>query len=48
LIGTEAYEALNLEFLTEHITAFCLAALGLRAPLNRAGESSGDRANAGP
>ena len=39
LIGTEAYEALDVEFLTGHITAFCLAALGLAPPLDRAGES---------
>jgi hypothetical protein len=48
LIGTEAYESLDLEFLTDHITAFCSAALGLAAPLNAAGESGGARANAGP
>lgn len=39
LIGNEAYEALDLEFLTEHITGFCLAALGLGPALNAAGES---------
>ena len=28
LIGREAYHTLDLDFLTEHITSFCLAALG--------------------
>ncbi|SIO59571.1 transcriptional regulator, TetR family [Singulisphaera sp. GP187] len=41
LIGTDAFEALDLDFLTEHIATFCLAALGLVPPLNAAGESSG-------
>jgi hypothetical protein len=39
LIGTAAYEAMDLEFLTDHITSFCLAALGLIPPLNEAGEA---------
>jgi AcrR family transcriptional regulator len=39
LIGIEAYEAMDLEFLTDHITSFCLAALGLIPPLNEAGEA---------
>ena len=38
LIGAEAYEALDLDYLTDHITSFCLAALGLVPPLNEAGE----------
>src|SRR5215208_1287796 len=38
LIGEAAYRALDLEFLTDHITAFCLAALGLGPVLNAAGE----------
>ena len=41
LVGSEAYERLDLDFLTEHITAFCLAVLGLTPPLDEAGESAG-------
>ncbi len=41
LIGEDGYRALDVDFLTDHITAFCLAALGLGPTLNRAGESSG-------
>jgi TetR/AcrR family transcriptional regulator, regulator of cefoperazone and chloramphenicol sensitivity len=41
LIGAEAYEAMDLEFLTDHITSFSLAALGLIPPLNEAGEAVG-------
>jgi AcrR family transcriptional regulator len=41
LIGTEAYGALDLEFLTDHIAGFCLAALGQAAPFNEAGEPVG-------
>jgi AcrR family transcriptional regulator len=37
LIGPEAFGALDLEFLTDHITSFCLAALGSIPPLNQAG-----------
>jgi AcrR family transcriptional regulator len=37
LIGQEALGALDLEFLTDHITSFCLAALGSIPPLNQAG-----------
>jgi TetR/AcrR family transcriptional regulator, regulator of cefoperazone and chloramphenicol sensitivity len=37
LIGPEAFHALDLEFLTDHITSFCLAALGSIPPLNQAG-----------
>ncbi len=37
LIGSEAYETLDLDYLTEHITAFTLAALGLAAPFDRDG-----------
>lgn len=40
LVGAEAYAALDLDYLTEHITSFCLAALGLAPPLNEAGESA--------
>ena len=37
LIGLEALEALDVDYLTDHITAFCLAAFGLGPPFNRAG-----------
>ena len=43
LIGAEAYEALDLDYLSGHITGFCLAALGQGPPLNEAGEwTAGD------
>ena len=38
LIGDEGYRALDLDYLTDHITAFCLAALGMGPTLNQAGE----------
>ncbi len=47
LIGAEAMEALDLDFLTEHITTFCLAALGQVPPLSVAGETTPDPATAG-
>jgi AcrR family transcriptional regulator len=47
LIGTEAMEALDLDFLTEHITTFCLAALGQVPPLDAAGETAANPAAAG-
>ena len=40
LIGDEGYRALDLDYLTDHITAFCLAALGMGPALNQAGEPS--------
>ena len=40
LIGPDAYAALDLTFLTDHITGFTLAALGLAPPLDRAGVPS--------
>ncbi len=40
LIGDEGYRALDLDYLTGHITAFCLAALGMGPTLNQAGEPS--------
>ena len=40
LIGEEGYRALDLDYLTNHITAFCLAALGMGPTLNQAGEPS--------
>ena len=39
LIGVDAFRALDLDYLTEHITSFCLAALGSRPPLNAEGET---------
>jgi AcrR family transcriptional regulator len=46
LVGTEAMAGLDLDFLTEHITTFCLAALGQVPPLNAAGETAADEAAA--
>jgi AcrR family transcriptional regulator len=40
LIGAKAYHNLDLDFLTEHISSFCLAAFGCLPPLNDAGETS--------
>ena len=42
LIGPEGYRALDLDYLTDHITGFCLAALGLGPTLNEAGEPTPD------
>jgi AcrR family transcriptional regulator len=39
VIGSEAYQALDLDYLTDHISGLCLAALGLAPPLNEAGVS---------
>ena len=33
LIGREAFEALGVDYLTDHISHFCLAAMGLEPPL---------------
>ena len=44
LIGPEAYGTLDLNYLTDHITSFCLAALGCLPPLNDAGETLSDAA----
>jgi AcrR family transcriptional regulator len=38
LIGPDSFGSLDLDFLTDHITSFCLAALGSSPPLNEAGE----------
>jgi AcrR family transcriptional regulator len=46
LIGRAAHEALDIEYLTDHITSFCLAALGCAPPINEAGESLGQAASA--
>jgi AcrR family transcriptional regulator len=35
LIGEQAFAELDVDYLTDHITTFCLAALGLAPPLNR-------------
>jgi TetR/AcrR family transcriptional regulator, regulator of cefoperazone and chloramphenicol sensitivity len=40
LVGARGMERLDHDYLTEHITTFCLAALGHVAPLNRSGESA--------
>jgi AcrR family transcriptional regulator len=37
LIGVEGYRALDLDYLTDHITSYCLAALGLGPALDDAG-----------
>jgi AcrR family transcriptional regulator len=44
LIGAEAYQSLDLDYLTDHITSFCLIALGCLPPLNGAGETVSDAA----
>jgi AcrR family transcriptional regulator len=45
LIGAEAYRELDLDYLAEHITSFCLAALGLGPALNSSGEPSTSSGN---
>jgi len=40
LIGSDAYQELDLDYLTDHITSFCLAALGLGPTVNERGEWS--------
>ena len=45
LIGDEGYRALDLDYLTDHITAFCLAALGMGPTLNQAGEPAAQGRN---
>jgi hypothetical protein len=40
LIGEDAIRALDLDYLTDHITSFCLAALGMGPALNEAGEAA--------
>jgi AcrR family transcriptional regulator len=44
LVGREAYRMLDLDFLSEHITSFCLAALGGLPHLDLAGETALDGA----
>ncbi len=48
LIGIEAFRTLDLDYLTEHITSFCLAALGCLPPLNEEGETRSDSATTTP
>jgi hypothetical protein len=47
VIGPEAFAALDLDFLSDHISDFCLAALGLTPPLNRAGVTPVDDGDGG-
>ncbi len=46
LVGPAGMAALDLDYLTEHITTFCLAALGCVAPLDASGEPAVDGAAA--
>jgi TetR/AcrR family transcriptional regulator, regulator of cefoperazone and chloramphenicol sensitivity len=48
LIGTQAFGALDLDYLTEHIASFCLAALGCGEPLNAAGHAGASTAVTAP
>jgi AcrR family transcriptional regulator len=43
LVGPSGVQALDLDFLTEHITTFCLAALGELPPLNASGVAAFDQ-----
>jgi AcrR family transcriptional regulator len=43
LVGSEGMASLDLDYLTEHITTFCLAALGRVPPLDAAGEPAAGR-----
>jgi len=40
LIGEEGYQALDLDYLSDHIASYSLAALGMGPTLNEAGEAS--------
>jgi AcrR family transcriptional regulator len=42
IIGPGAFRALDLDYLSAHISGFCLAALGLAPPLNGAGVTAVD------
>jgi len=46
LIGAEAAGALDLDYLTDHIASFCLAALGALPPLNDEGKTVGNQPEA--
>jgi AcrR family transcriptional regulator len=48
LVGPTAFRALDPDYLTEHITSMCLAALGCVAPLNAAGQTVLDWAATAP
>jgi AcrR family transcriptional regulator len=48
LVGPTEFRALDPDYLTEHITSLCLAALGCAAPLNAAGETVFDWAATAP
>jgi AcrR family transcriptional regulator len=43
LLGPEAYAALDVDYLSDHISNFCLAALGLAPPLDAAGRGCNER-----
>jgi AcrR family transcriptional regulator len=47
LIGREAYHKLDLDFLTEHITSFCLAGLAARTDRRRIGNPSNEASHGG-
>jgi AcrR family transcriptional regulator len=42
LIGPDAYAALDVDYLTDHVSRFCLAALGQAAPFGRDDETRKD------
>lgn len=46
LVGPEVYEKLDLAYLTDHISGFCMAALGLAPALNAKGTTMGLRPDA--
>ena len=39
LVGSEAFDRLDLDYLTDHVTRFTLAALGVAPPFDRAGQA---------
>jgi AcrR family transcriptional regulator len=45
LLGPEGYAALDLEFLTDHVTRFCLAALGHAEPFGVGGQGEAPAAH---
>jgi hypothetical protein len=47
LIGEDGYRALDLDYLTDHITGFCLAALGMGPALDQAGVPAGSEDDIG-
>jgi AcrR family transcriptional regulator len=48
VIGPESYAALDLDYLTDHISGFSLAALGLAPPLSRSGVTAAGSGEAVP